>query len=477
MRTNIVEKNVTWITVSQFGLIAIQIINILIVTRLIGVGDVGLFAVALSALNVSLLLRDLGTSMTVIQKKKITVTFLCSIHTINILSGYISTLIMLIVAPILSVIYQSKDLGIILLLAGLSVSYSSYGQLNYSLLQKESEFDKIARIDLTSTVIGSITGIIAALLGLGVYALALNFIITNLISSTLFIKSKNNEQVRFWYKLNYILAVAKKCYGITSYNIIHFVTKNCDVFLIGYYFGAYKLGIYVMGLKFMMMPYQLITVIVNKSIHPILSSRKTEKDKVFDSYIAINKIVILLSGSFVTFLLIFRHELISILLDPKWANLTDTLLYLLPSGFLLAVASLSNIYLIILDNEKLLMKFGIFEMLLIVGAIVASSFYNYYTMLLVLFIVNLSLSLLIMVYTARSIHAYNKNIFLNYQSCFYRIILLFLLVSFTYNLSSQISSSSSTNAIFSLSFGLLLAYILVYRSLIRELEYFRRIIA
>ena len=55
-------NNARWVAISQLFKIAVQLINLIVLTRLIPPTDYGVMAMALVVTNLGLLVRDLGTS-------------------------------------------------------------------------------------------------------------------------------------------------------------------------------------------------------------------------------------------------------------------------------------------------------------------------------------------------------------------------------------------------------------------------------
>ncbi|HAT3771578.1 TPA: oligosaccharide flippase family protein, partial [Citrobacter freundii] len=64
-------NNARWVAISQLFKIAVQLINLIVLTRLIPPTDYGVMAMALVVTNLGLLVRDLGTSAALIQRKVI----------------------------------------------------------------------------------------------------------------------------------------------------------------------------------------------------------------------------------------------------------------------------------------------------------------------------------------------------------------------------------------------------------------------
>lgn len=67
-------SNAKWNSISQLFKIGIQLVNVVYLAKIIPPTEYGIMAMALVILNLGILLRDLGTSAAIIQKKRSTIT-------------------------------------------------------------------------------------------------------------------------------------------------------------------------------------------------------------------------------------------------------------------------------------------------------------------------------------------------------------------------------------------------------------------
>ncbi|WP_421016168.1 oligosaccharide flippase family protein, partial [Klebsiella michiganensis] len=80
-------SNTKWVAISQFFKIGVQLLNIVVLARLIPPAEYGIMAMALVVTNFATLVRDLGTSAAIIQKKNLENKTINSIFWLNIIMG------------------------------------------------------------------------------------------------------------------------------------------------------------------------------------------------------------------------------------------------------------------------------------------------------------------------------------------------------------------------------------------------------
>lgn len=84
-------SNAKWNAFSQFFKIAIQIINLVYLAKIIPPGEYGIMAMAVVITNFGILLRDLGTSAAIIQRKELTENIKTTIFWLNTILGKVRT--------------------------------------------------------------------------------------------------------------------------------------------------------------------------------------------------------------------------------------------------------------------------------------------------------------------------------------------------------------------------------------------------
>lgn len=387
-------KNIKWVSISQYGLVLTQFFSLIILSYFIDANAYGAFAIALSIINLSYLFRDLGTTNSIIQNKNMSNEFLDAAHTINIISGFVICIIIILISYPVGYIYKNNDLTNVIIIAGLSLGVSSFGLSNHAVLQKNSEFKKIALIELTGSLVGATVAIVLASMGYGIYSLAAQISGSSALTTFLFIKFRiRHQKISKNWKLN--LMIFRHGNSITGFNMIHYLTRNGDVFLIGKIFGPPALGIYVMAMRFCMIPYQIVTLIINRALHPILSVNQDSIGALKNSYINANKIVIKISGALTAFLMIFSDKIVSVSLDPSWADVSETILLLAPSGLIFSIVGICNIYIIASKNQKILVHLGVIQFLLTILSIIVSIKFQFSTFLLLFFLANITFGCLI----------------------------------------------------------------------------------
>ncbi len=178
-------KGIQWTSISQISRQLLQYITTLILANILKPGEFGLMAMALVITGFIDIFKDLGTSAALIHLTEINKRLISSIFWLNIIFGIIFTVLIFFTAPIISLFFNSSDIIPILKTLSILFFISSFGILPKSLMERELEFNSLAKIEVISVLISSVFGIVLALLNYGVWSLVFQALINNFIFTVL----------------------------------------------------------------------------------------------------------------------------------------------------------------------------------------------------------------------------------------------------------------------------------------------------
>ncbi|WP_342210888.1 oligosaccharide flippase family protein [Klebsiella quasipneumoniae] len=100
---------------SQIFKVLTQIINLVYLAKIIPPEEYGLMAMAMVVFNFGVLLRDLGTSAAIIQRKELSDSLINTIFWLNLFMGIGLAAVVSIFSPVISDIYEQPKLTLVLI--------------------------------------------------------------------------------------------------------------------------------------------------------------------------------------------------------------------------------------------------------------------------------------------------------------------------------------------------------------------------
>lgn len=177
-------KSAFTIAVGERGvLIAINLISYVIIARLVGPEDVGVFSVASAFVAMLAIFRDFGTGYYIATTKDLTQEKLNTAFTFSWLIGFLVFLIIQLIAlPIGNVFDEERVSGLLRLLALNSIVLPITGCL-MTAMRRQFLYGRVFWVNFAGTLAGAITTILLGYLGYGAYALAIGVTANYIISA------------------------------------------------------------------------------------------------------------------------------------------------------------------------------------------------------------------------------------------------------------------------------------------------------
>jgi len=164
---------VKWTTISTMLVSSFQLIQLAILARLLGPSAFGLIGMVMVVVGFANAFADMGISNAIIHRQDTTKQQLSSLYWLNIFAGIVVCCIVVLASPLIVEFFQEPQLQNLLIFTSAVFLITPIGQQFQMLLQKELSFDKLAKIEVTSSFFGTVIAIIMAFLGFGALSLVL----------------------------------------------------------------------------------------------------------------------------------------------------------------------------------------------------------------------------------------------------------------------------------------------------------------
>lgn len=297
-------KGVKWTTLNTLILTICTLLKISILARLIDKSDFGLMAIITFVMGFVDLFMDMGISLAILHKQKISKNEYSSLYWINFIFSIAVYLIILAVTPFIADFYDEEILKKLIPLTGASIIIVAIGRQFKTILQKDLNFKKIAVIEIASAVISLVAAVILAIKGFGIlsliYSLLLNYII---ISFAYLITGFKTHPIQFHFKFNETKSFLKIGIFQVGSQIVNYFNRDLDILLIGKFFGAEVLGGYSLAKQLVYRPAQIINPILTQVASPALAKIQSNLQILKENYLKLINLVS--SVNFVAYLLIF----------------------------------------------------------------------------------------------------------------------------------------------------------------------------
>ena len=456
-------SNAKWNMSSQFFKMIAQLVNIVYLAKLIPPSEYGIMAMALVVVNLGILLRDLGTSAAIIQRKELSHDLVNTVFWLNIAMGFGLAFFMLLMSPFISMVYNQPKLMYVLIFLSIIFPLSCSASAHLALLERESAFKKISLVEVSSSLISVIVALILAYSNYGVYSLVGQAITLNLISAIQFwYISKWRPSINKFIDLKQVKMIFGFSANLSLFNFINYFSRNADSFIIGKFMSSTVLGSYNLAYRIMLFPLQSLTFVTTRSLYPILSKTQDDNETIRNTYLNCAFIVLLITSPLMTGLAFYSQPFVEVIFGSQWYLTSEVLKWLGPTAILQAVLSISGAVFMAKGRTDTLMRLGILGTFLQVGSFLIGVNYDIGTFAMCYMIANICNFFPVMYFLMKTI---GGNILCFFNKITPIIFSTLVMLIFLFSL-EHFYSLSKIESIFSLMFFAFLGAVVYFISII-----------
>lgn len=410
MENNSVLKGTFWSGIERFSSQGIQFIISVVISRILLPREYGLMAMLSIFIALGQTFIDGGFGQALIQKKSRNEIDYSTAFFTNLVISIFAYILLFIGAPWIAEFYEEPELLVLARFVGLNFIVSSFMVVQNAIMSISLDFRSLTISSLVAVITSGAVGIILALNGVGVWALAIQTLLSNIIRVVI---------IWFYSKwmplLKFSLNSFKELFGFSSKillsTIMHTLYMNMYTLVIGKFYSTTDVGLYNRSNTLANFSSVNLTSVIQRVFYPVLCEQQDVDEKLKSTLRKSIRALALVVFPSCLLLALFAKPLLYIVFTPKW----------LPAAPLLSILAISfALYPLLSMNIQMLQVKGHPELFLkaeIVKKIAA----------IILLVVSLRFGI---IYLCFSIFAYNI--------CDYLISLFFVKKVFSTSLFEQI---------------------------------------
>lgn len=366
-----IRSNVRWTALAQVARVGYQLLGLLILSRLLPPDAFGLVAMGAVVTNFANLVRDLGTAAAVIQRKELSHETTATAFWISVVAGCVIGALVVASSPLLAAFFRRSELVPLLIVLAVSFPLTGLGSVHQALLERDSRFPEIARIEVLSGAVGLMLAIVAALAGAGPYSLAFQAVSVAAMS-TLQLWRASRWRPKGWY---WRRAEVKEIWGFSGgligFNIVNYFSRNADSMIIGRVLGGSSLGAYSLAYRLMLFPVQNLTHVLTRAMFPVFSRKQEDPNLVGSVYLRIIRSIAVITAPLMMGVFALRDLIVVVVLGGNWTSVAVLLTWLAPVGFIQSILSTTGTVFMAAGRTDVLFRVGIASAVLqVIGFIV-----------------------------------------------------------------------------------------------------------
>lgn len=293
----------------------------LVVVRLLSPADYGLLAMATIFVAFLYMIAEFGMGPSVVQQAEITLPELRKAFGLVLAIHASLFLMLMLAAPLIAAIFDEPRLVAVLrVLSGLFL-ISGFQVIPEALLQRQMEFRRRSLNDFAGAILGSLTTLMGALVGWGVWALVAGSFVNQLWKSV-----GLNRIAPFLHRPDFSLKGTRHLLvfggNLTAAQILWFLVNQTDVFIAGKWLGKEQLGFYSVAMHLASLPNGRIMGIINQVAFPAFSRMQHDSARVASGVLTGVRVLAFFAFPILWGISSVAPEFVSLILGVKWIPAT-----------------------------------------------------------------------------------------------------------------------------------------------------------
>jgi len=312
---------------------AFQFASMAILARLLTPADFGLFAMATPFVWIFMTFGDLGLAAALLQQRDLNERQASAVFFVNLSAGLACGGLFLLTSPLLGWFYGDPRVTQVAEVLSIMFVLSGFTAVQQALLRRVLLFDALLRAQIASSVISSTAAVLAALEGVGYWALAIRATVDPLIYAIVVWVSAGWVPTRAEWDGTTRALLRYGTYSIGS-SLIYSLGRHANNILIGWRFGSAELGPFALANRLFLLPVQQISWPLGNVMVPTLSRLRDDPDRLKRWYLKLLRLVTFVSFPPLFSLAISADDVVYVIAGPQWGLAADILRLLGPVGAL-----------------------------------------------------------------------------------------------------------------------------------------------
>jgi len=370
-----IKSGVFYTALAKYAGILVTLGVSAVLARLFTPEQFGIVNIATVVISFFAVFGDMGLGPAVIQNRDLTEDDLRGVFSLTIWVASILSLLFIGLSFAIVNFYPDSgpELLHVLLILSVNLFFSTLNMVPNALILKERRFRFVAVRSLSVQLVCGGIAIAAALLGMGIYALTINPVLSSII---IFVINYLQNPLKTRFKpgkeaIQKVLSFSAYQFG---FQLVNFFGCNLDKLLMGKYLSMSQLGYYDKSYRLMTMPVQNLSFVITPVMHPVLAQIQDDKEHIARAYLRVVKLLAYIGFPLAAAMYFMASDITLFLFGPQWeASVPCLEIFSLTIALQIISSSSGSIFQAAGDTKRLF-GCGIFSAITCIGAVTVGIF-------------------------------------------------------------------------------------------------------
>ena len=335
------RRGARWSVVGSVGTTVLQILQMLLFARLAGPAGVGDYALAATVIGFLSPLAEAGLSQAIVQARQTSSAMLATLAWINLALGTLLFGLLWALGPLLAGFYARPDLAGLLLVQGLALLLTPFGEQQAALLTRALRFRALAVIEIAAWSGALLCTVALAAQGWGPWAMALGFVLRCALATAGYLLAAHSLQPVNLLKTSSLRSVwpyLRFGFFDLSARWADFLANYLDKLIVGKWLGTTALGYYQLAFTLLLLPTARLGYMITRVTFPMYALLRTDITRIQDIFKRTATQALLLLLPVYAGIALFSVEIVQLCFGSDWRPAAPLLVIFSVAGLVRTVA-------------------------------------------------------------------------------------------------------------------------------------------
>lgn len=359
-------------TVARHGL---QFIASLVFARLLTPADFGLIVLVSFFSSLINFLLQHNVQISLVQRQNDDIYQESTLFWLNILASTAMSVVLVLAAPALSTFFEQPILTSLFYASAGQLIISALGAIQTAILMRDLKFRMLAVAGVLSAGLGAIVGIVAALLGAGVWSFAIQTTVGVAVNSGM-LWILCSWRPKLVMRIERVVSMLRFGAWASITAVLDVLYTNGSSLFIGKLHGMQTLGLYSRAAATQALPNTILSTIIVRVALPIFASNGHNPDIVRTVLRRAVSIVMLVNAPVMVALIVVPDLCIAVLFGEQWTSAAPILSVLAICGLLWPISQINLHFLMASGDSRKMFVIEVEKKLLAFFTLFIGSFFG-----------------------------------------------------------------------------------------------------
>ncbi|MGN0051012.1 MAG: lipopolysaccharide biosynthesis protein [Prevotella sp.] len=310
-------KGTVWSAIDNITQMGVSFLVSIVLARLLSPDDYGLIGIIGIFTVVCSTIINGGFSSALIRKKEITDDDYNTTFIVNLVSSLLLYAILFVSAPLIAKFFNREELVILTRVSTLSMVIGAMAIVQHTRLTKRIDFKTQTKITLTASVVSGVIGISMAIWGFGVWALVVQMMVSQILS-TILLWLFNRWTPRFRFCKKSFQELFGFGWKMMISGILDSLWIQMNQVVIAKFYNTATLGQYSRADHYSQLFSSNLTSVIQRVTYPVLSEMQDDRERMVGAYRRVIKQTMFFTFSSMFALGAIAEPLIHCMIGEKW---------------------------------------------------------------------------------------------------------------------------------------------------------------